>query len=62
MPEYTRFPRLDPYDVITTFLERGETFEQIAAAIPFTDTKGNPLTAAQLQEWYEEATKLRGQK
>jgi hypothetical protein len=61
MPDTHRFPQLDAYDVITTLLEQGQTFEQIAA-IPFTDTKGNPLTAAQLQEWYEEATKLRGQK
>jgi hypothetical protein len=60
--EHTPIPRLDPYEVITTLLQQGQTFEQIAAAIPFTDEKGNQLDAAQLRAWYEEATKLKGQK
>jgi len=51
-------PKPDAYDVITFFMERGETIDEIVAAIAFYDHNGKQADAAHVRGWYEEAKRL----
>lgn len=46
--------------MITFFLEKGQTIEEIAAAIPFYDeATGKQQTPEEVRGWYEQETAIR---
>lgn len=54
--------RIDLYDVITHFRNRGQSFTRIANEVPIwkePDAARRPLTGPELQNWYDRETTRR---
>jgi hypothetical protein len=55
---YSTF-RIDPYDVITYFRNRGQSFTRIAREMPIWkihDPARRPVTGPELERWYDQET------
>jgi hypothetical protein len=51
--------RIDLYDVITHFRNRGQSFTRITNEVPIwkeRDAARRPLTGAELENWYDQET------